>query len=436
MFIGAINSTVRTYLAAHAAAFNGLKLISGCSGNFTGEIVACTFARPLEIHSNDVSLYSCMAGRYFSRKPVQYEVKDPAFSWLKESMMSDTTRLATLMVLLDMLPYEKQNNPHRVRMWKLYRENFRHLVFQSVEKLAEVPLRLTSFFEGDVFTHFNRFASDPQAVFCCYPPTYTGGYEKQYKRLEEIIGWDPPEYKVLDEGGRDRLLEWLSSRRFVWYEDRVVEGYTPVMEQRGGLKKTVYLYSNVIKEPAFFDIPITGNEVTYPLAGPDLELTPETPLRLTRISTQDLLTYKELFLGGVRPGLGKWAFVVMAGDKTIGFLEFSFRQGLLPSYIYLQCDFPVPHTSYKRLSRLIAALALSRETRKLLERIREVRMGVVRTTAWTERPVSMKYRGVFDLVKRGETKEGEKFLNYEGVFNELNWQEIYQEWLTKYGQVR
>lgn len=70
----------------------------------------------------------------------------------------------------------------------------------------------------------------------------------------------------------------------------------------------------------------------------------------------------------------------------VGFVEFALS--LIPGpidLIYMQADFPVSGTHYARLSKLLPMLAMSGETRKLLERWRERRIRTVRTTAFTDR---------------------------------------------------
>jgi hypothetical protein len=46
----------------------------------------------------------------------------------------------------------------------------------------------------------------------------------------------------------------------------------------------------------------------------------------------------------------------------------------------------------------------------------------------------MKYRGVLELIKRGEKPDGRKYLNYEGKFSHKSAQEIYSEWHRKHGK--
>lgn len=207
------------------------------------------YAKPAATHANDVSFYSCMAGRWLTGQPLDFAVVDPEYDWLAAYLDSagETHKLAAIMTLLDMLEYEKRNNPHRVRMWNLYRQTFAELVAKTVARLNQVEVRLASFYEGDVLDHFERFGDEAETIFCCYAPTYAGGYERLYKRLDRIVTWEEPGYELLDEARRDRLLAWMAARRFLWYDDRSIEGMQPVMEQRAGRRKTVYLYSNVIQ---------------------------------------------------------------------------------------------------------------------------------------------------------------------------------------------
>jgi hypothetical protein len=438
MFIGAINQTVRGFLGSTARALDGKKVIVGCSGNFTSEAVVSQHAKPAEIHSNDVSFYSCMLGRWLTHKPLAFEVADPEFQWLAPYLEDETKKMAAVMVLLDMLEFEKRNNPHRIRMWALYCDSFPALVNKTMGRLAtaDAQITITSFYEGDVLTHFERFADDPQAVFCCYAPTYAGGYERLYKRLGQIVKWTPPAYEMLDDARRDRLLDWMRARRFLWYDDRRIEGMEPVMEQRGNITKTVYLYSNVFERPALFD-QIQQHQARAlpdaPLAGKDIKIDLYSTVELRRIKTTDLTAYKDAFLSkAINYAEGMWAFAVLVGGVVVGFIEFKRNSIGGHSEIYMMADFCVSGTPHKRLSKLILMLVKSKDTRALLERVRQLRTTRVVTTAFTDRPVSMKYRGVFDLVKRGQTKDGQKFLNYAAEFNNLTWQETLSEWLTKH----
>lgn len=322
-------------------------------------------------------------------------------------------------------------------MWQLYRETFAELVEKTADKLAQVDIKIASFYAGDVQEHFTRFAHRTDAVFCCYAPTYAGGYERLYKRLDKIVTWTPPTYSLLTDERRDELLNWMQARRFVWCDDRLIDGLTPVMQARIGNRRMVYLYSNVIGQTAVFRDMAMRPLPEFPLADSTLAIRPDSHIVLHRISTSGLAEYKNAYLNKhILFASGKWAFTVVIDGQVVGFLEFgtdgnSAMQLHDRTAMYMMADFPIPHTPYKRLSKLIVMLAVSGETRHVLERLRQYRLASVTTTAFTDRPISMKYRGVFELAKRGE-KDGKRFLNYRAEYNTLTWQETLQAWMKKY----
>lgn len=434
MFVGAINQDVRAYLRrlCEVGVFDDRTVVVGCSGAFTFEAVLSQYAVPARILSNDVSLYSSMLGRLLTRKPVDYRITEPELADLTVCAVTDAEKVACLMVLLDMLEFRKRNNAHRVRMWNGYKREFAALVTQTATKLGALSVRVDDYWSGDVAEHFDRYYEDEGAVFMCYAPTYTGGYERLYKQLDAVTEWDRPTYRVLDDDARNVLLDRLSARRFLWYDDRQLDR-PPTAVFRSGRMKTIYLYSNELfsayVEPAHPAPP------ALPLADGTTRLLPQMTACVQRIKSNESLAFKDVYLSKkIEPGRAQHAFAVWVGDAVVGFIEYtSERYSREPDGLYMMADFPVGGTVYPRLSKLIVMMATCGETRAILERVTEQRKRTVTTTAFTDKSVSMKYRGVMRLKKRGVTKEGQPFLNYSARFNELTWQETYTEWLRKHG---
>ncbi len=434
MFTGAISQDVRAYLRrlCEAGVFNDRTVVVGCSGVFTFEAVISQYATPARILSNDVSIYSSMLGRLLTHKPVEYRITDPELAELAACARTDAEKVACLMVLLDMLEFHKRNNAHRVRMWDGYKRGFTSLVEQTAARLGELNIQIDDYWPGDVVDHFAKHYEDKDAVFMCYAPTYTGGYERLYRQLEAIADWDKPNYKILDEATRNALFDSLSTRRFLWYDDRKLDR-PPTAVFRPGRMKAIYLYSN---EP--FAAYVEDKRPTpppFPLMTRDTKLLPDMAVKVERIKTTDSMAFKDVYLSKkIDPGKADYALAVWVGDSVVGFIEYSrdrIRGGI--DVLYMMADFPVDGTDYPRLSKLIVMLAICGEKRALLERITEQHKRTVITTAFTDKAVSMKYRGVMTLKKRGVTEDGQSFLNYSARFNDLTWQETYTEWLQKHG---
>jgi hypothetical protein len=311
---------------------------------------------------------------------------------------------------------------------------FPQLYEKTLARIAQTNVHLDGYYAGDVAEHFRQH-DEPGAVFMCYAPTYSGGYERMYKRLDEIMAWDEPTYAMLDEAARDQLLGWMQARRYVWYDDRLIPGLRPVMIQKAGRQRTVYIYSNLATRPVYVADKIPAGLPKLPLATGRSVIQPDARITLQPLKTSDLARYKNAFLGkNILFGAGNWAYAVTIDGTVYGFLEFS-KGKFQADEIYINSDFAIPGTRYERISKLMPMLAVSGETRRMLERINVLRLRSVMTTAFTARPVSMKYRGVLELVKRGQDKDGKKFLNYQQTFNALSWQETLQVWLTKHGSL-
>ncbi|GAA2351117.1 hypothetical protein SVIO_040200 [Streptomyces violaceusniger] len=106
-----------------------------------------------------------------------------------------------------------------------------------------------------------------------------------------------------------------------------------------------------------------------------------------------------------------------------------------PDEAYLLSDFAVAPTDYPRLSKLIVLAATSTEAQLLCQRAFSRRIRAVSTTAFSNNPVSMKYRGLLRLTKRGPSnEEGWQYqLQYQGVMGEHSLAEALEKWAKRWG---
>jgi len=140
--------------------------------------------------------------------------------------------------------------------------------------------------------------------------------------------------------------------------------------------------------------------------------------------------------GAVSLGLG-----ILIDRKLIGCIAFSFGpskanyDAFLPQpSAYMLSDFSVAPTKYLRLSKLVLMCSLSNEVKRVVERYSKRRANSLRTTAFTNKHESMKYRGIYKKMKKKETTEGDfKFMiNYGQVFSGLSLLESLAEWRKRF----
>ncbi len=103
---------------------------------------------------------------------------------------------------------------------------------------------------------------------------------------------------------------------------------------------------------------------------------------------------------------------------------------------YMLSDFPVAPTDYDRLAKLVLYAALSAESKALAEQVNRCRIDSLLTTAFTRNAVSMKYRGLFDLVSRKEQADGRNMLNYAAPMGKWTSQEGLEEWKRRHSRTR
>ena len=442
MFTGAINQHHRKFYATIAPQFADRRVIVGCSGNFTVEAIVRAATSPELLLGNDVSLYSCMIGRYLSGQEVEYTIVGEDIEFVKDHVGSSIERVAVLPALLTLLKFQRRSNEYEILQWNRHVANFGLTVSRNVQIINKVPFRLDGFFEGDVFDHFQMWEDDRDAVFLVNAPTYAGGYEKLYQALDHRIKWASPHYNLMGAEERNRLYEWLQGRNYVWYEDRVIAGRDPVFRVDDQQKRPTYIYTDLpgVKPAYINSYRESKARLSVPLADKDIEITKASRIWLHPLPATEVSVAKDIFLGkGVRHGMADWSFAVMCAGSdglgyAIGFIEFKCFPGQNGDEAFLQADFPIAGTKYEHLAKLMAMLATAGETRRQIERRRQLvtRRLYTKVYAKSGRTVSMKYRGVLTKLPTPKAKGSEDVLTYGAEFNDLTWKKTLTQWIARF----
>jgi len=427
-FVGSINAETRRWLGNQGHAFDGRKVYVGCSGAFTVEQILSRYAPKARIWGNDISLYSSVLGAYLAGQEFNLTVREEAFSWLNSFLHDMEAKAAAVMVLLEALKYEKADNVFKARHWAHYLNNFEGFQQATVARLRErkKEFRLEAYTSKDIFDLLDEMPQEAVAV--AFLPTYAGGYERMFKRLEEIFDWDRPAYGLIDAERKAAILEKMKTRDYLYLDDRVVEALPMVAVVRKARMKPVYVYSNmevlrrgVLKQQRHAEF------VPFTRLSDNNVITKESQLTLIPTSNRVVNYYRDVYLSkGVGiPADGEVPLMAVVDGKVFGFLIYSRMQG--GGDVYLLADFVVNSGRYRRLAKLLVLVTQTREVRKLLEEKFLLEISRCRTMVFTDKPVSMKYRGLYKLARRDPGK-----LVYETGMGILDLKEVIPLWLKKY----
>jgi hypothetical protein len=405
MFVGAINADLRSIIAALAPSWKGLPVYVGCSGTYTVERILSQAGLP-EIHGNDVSLYSCAMGQYLAGQSFPLKIADERLGWLEPFLGPGLPTITTLLLCTTMMQsWEKDNAFHR-RMWEAYRRSFPTLHAKTLLKVQRglEGVQLRSFYAGDVVDFVA--AGPEESVVVSFPPTYSSGYERLYRKMDAAFDWPRPDYQLFTEERFAFLLDVMKSKR-AWLVSRdavipALADYEIGLVQTTVRSKPVHVYSNhgraTLTQPHQPLEPVPYARVQDTISG-DLTIIP--------LSQGQLNTLRSEYLSAtIAPGRLKQGYGVLLGGKLAGAFEIT-----TPAFgnwcdLYMMTDLAVA-SPIARLSKLVLTAALSTEIRTLLEQRYCLRVETIGTTAFTDKPVSMKYRGLYELHSR---KPGQ--LNY------------------------
>jgi dsDNA-binding SOS-regulon protein len=428
MFIGAINKSAKSVLKELSAGWRGQDVYVGCSGNFTVERIlnSCGIEN---IHSNDVSLYSCYLGRWLAGKTLSVTIKDLRYEWIAEYMEPGSETVAALLICTEMFKSEGRVEPYHRRMSLAYRRHFGEIHGKTVEKIKPLleSIKIKSFFAGDVVDFIARAPGD--SICVSFPPTYKGGYEKLYEKMDELFDWDRPEYVLFDDERFELLNKTMRSKAgWVTLRDTRIpdmDGDMVALVQGTMRSKPVYIYASgdtkrlVQPRQKMEDVPLERleGEIAGKISLAKLTRGQMNSLRSEYLSREIMTSDPVVSIG------------VLADGKLAGALGFVASKYRSFADIYMITDLAVRPTCYPRLSKLIVAVALSTEVKLIVEQVFNMRIMTIGTSAFTDKAESMKYRGLLDLHSR---KEG--VLNYVGRAGKWTKEEALTWWMSKHSQ--
>lgn len=438
MFQGTIPQPMRSIVKETAGTWPRGPLYVPCCGNFTIERSAAGMG--FELHSSDVSIYTSAIGRWLTGQPTGIRLREESadeLGWLADSLDDGAGTVATLMLGTHFLASVRKEGLWHRRVVASYRTQWEALHQQTVDRLGATELRLASYMAEDVRTWLRTVPED--APVCSFPPFYGGGYEKMWEPLEEHFTWDAPSYEPLSDADVVDVLASITNRPY-WLtaSNHDVPELRPHL--RGVIKATpraapFYVYASAARTRI-----VAPRQTLQPVTAPRLAQGQEIsgPLTLAPLSAGQFNALRSRYLSPrIAPGAAAVAVAVKAGGKVIGVFAMS-PSNYTPDEAYMLSDFAVAPTDYPRLSKLIILAATSSEAQLLCQRAFSRRVRALATTAFTDRPVSMKYRGLLRLTKRAPATDGtwRYQLQYQGPMGGHDLAAALETWTRRWGRRR
>jgi len=457
MFHGSVPADVQAIVLDTVKDWKEKDVYVGCSGNFTIERVLQSAGIP-NIHSNDVTIYSCMIGNLLAGNPIELELNSheyPHFAWMEKYMETPTGRVACMMLCTRLMFAVGRMNPYYDKLVKQYESQFENVHAKTVEKLANVKMKLASFHAEDVFYWVDR--AKPEDPVICYPPFFANDYANQFAKLEKLFTWQAVPYEEFNEPRKLEFLEKLMDRKkwMVGLHVRFpqLEPYLSGMAKTTNRGVSIYIYSNAMKGKRV----VVPNQKTAPVLIPRLAKDQEIgdKMWIKQLNYAEFATLRSEYMNAnICPGQAFASFAVMVDDRMVGCFALGGgqgpgrKQGLEDPAVYILSDFPVAPSKYKRLSKLVLYATLTKEARILIERVSKKRVNSLITTAFSKKPVSMKYRGVYELMDRsqiqkkiaGASDDVNRYysqgymINYGALLGQMTMKEALELWKKKHAQ--
>jgi len=194
-------------------------------------------------------------------------------------------------------------------------------------------------------------------------------------------------------------------------------------------REPILLYSNLDDLPAIFsqkkNSPII-KELPRTIPS-DYVLPDNVNLSVVKCKPSLVFHYKHLFMSSQvdYSDAAELALAFLADGAVLGFATFSQWTHSMDGnhYIFMNSDFVLPSAT-PRLSKMLLYLLRSDEVRRLVAKQYLFSYPSIQTTVFTDKPVSMKYRGVFQKI--GENTNGK--LTYTADFTLESLKERFKQW--------
>lgn len=444
MFFGTTPSVISQYISKQLHEIKPKRVFVPFAGNFVIEQLVGLYDKSVECHSTDVMLYSIAIGfgamghPFYCKIKAEYLEMFPFF----ENKTSPLETAANVIYFNELAKYMgKQEHPYYSALINESLKTLEADYEKIMNKLTRFKLTLGNFiFHGIDACELIKDVRENDFVF--YDPTYlTNGYEKLYKFIDDIFDWQKPDYTLITDEIKDNLLYELDQKGAkVYYRSMnqvpINFPYEQIYHYQYKYNLAYCLYSN-IESNKFVGRwkPLKDCEPKYKLIDAETVITEKSSIGVHKVVSAVVNHYRMLWVKKADMVDSGISFIITIDGKMIGCCQIKPPIAFGTEWAVIFSDPACPYSKYLRLSKLILYLIC---TKTMLKEINDISLWENKgftTRVYTNNPVSMKYRGLFDLTERSKDDGNYEYkLIYKSKKLFKNYKTALNEWLKKDGK--
>jgi len=447
MFFGTIPHIVSQYLFREFQKHNPKRIFVPFAGNFVVEQVAHKACPEAEIHSTDVSIYSNAIGHAINDQDFRLEIKKEVLEHFKSlARMQSPIEKAAVVIF-----FTEVSKARRKRDIPYYADQYRDAIMNQETYVAKILDKLTQFRDTSKFNYYGIDAVEllkkirkGDMVFYDPPIDETNkDYEMQFASLKECVSFDEVPYTIIDDELKQAQLKYLNELGVTVYwrtNESIIppENFEEVFNFWYKWDGRYCIYSNR------FNMTFVGTweplkEIikNIKIIAAEDEITEKSVIEIVQQPAGVGNHYRLLWVKKAQMTDSGWCFLIMIDGKLIGVLQLLSGIKFRSDLILINSDPAAPTSKYSKLSKLVLFLC---STREMIDRINDLSMWQhegFTTRVFSNNPMSMKYRGIFDLTERNECKDGDYkfkliYQNRKNIFSTTR--DALAEWVKRYGK--
>lgn len=450
MFYGTTPSIISQWLAREFSKSQAKRVFVPFAGNFVVEQIAAKVTSA-EVHSTDISLYSRAIGYGITLQDSEIRLKpNMAEMFPVVGAGSSPLEIAAGVVFMTEVGQilTKQKVKYYQNLLKDAIENEEMYYEKLLEKLGRVQSLLGGMkFYGTDGCDLTGLVEEGDLVFYD-PPVLLGDYEKMFAPLEECYDFETPEYtEMTDEVKEDHLFHLADIGAELYYRtNNPLQGSQEFNQRFSLVYQYQYKYDGEYcvyasqKKSTFVGMfsPLKDKAKALRLIDKEDVLPPDAECRLIQEESAVINHYRMLWTKKATMTDAGTGYLVVVDGKVIGTLTLSDGLNYGVDKCLILSDPACPYSSYKRLSKLILYICSTQETLDMFNELTMWEHVGFTTRVFTNAPVSMKYRGLFDLAEKVEDEGDYKYkLIYQNTRKIApTWNDGYRIWYERHAGQR